>query len=239
MKKILSIIFLSIIFNSNAQQIKIDTILDFKNYTIAIKTTNTKIFPLKSDFEKRIDSITSKYGNSHIKSRSREQLFIEKYTTLVRKDSTRLFLKLDTGEWKLIELSTIADEYENTLDNFYENENLYLVRTQWGEGNGYKLVDKKDGIIIDTFGEPYFSKDGKFIISVNVDLVAGYTENGFEFFDRTNNKIETIGKFNPNNWGPEWGKYISDNKFIIKCYSLDNYLKQTDFFIELNFNKKR
>jgi hypothetical protein len=180
----------------------------------------------------------SKSDNSHVKARSREKLFMEKFDNLIKKDSTELYLKIDNKDkWKLIELSPSKGEYENTLYDFYKKENLYLVRTQWGEGNNYKIVNKTNGSITETFGEPVFAKNENFIMSLNVDLVAEYTENGFEFFKEKDEQIIKIGEYKPNNWGPEWAKEITENKFIVKCYSLDNFLNQNEFFIEINIKK--
>ena len=236
MRKIIITILISFLaLVSSAQQVKIDTIIKVDNFEITFKKVDTLVELVKSNFQKTIDYTVSKSDNSHIKSRLREKLFIERYDSLIKKDSTKLFLKIDKGEkWKLIELSTIKDEYENTLFDFYENENLYLVRTQWGEGNNYKIVNKTNGIIIETFGEPVFAKSENFIMSLNVDLVAEYTENGFEFFKKIDEEIVKIGEFKPNNWGPEWALEIAKNKFIIKCYSVDDYLNKNDFFMEIN-----
>ena len=234
-KKIITILISLLALISGAQEVKIDTIIKVENFKITFKKVDTLVEPVKSDFRKAIDDTVSKSDNSHLKSRMREKLYIDKYDSLIKKDSTKLFLKIDKGEkWKLIELSTIKDEYENTLFDFYEDENLYLVRTQWGEGNNYKIVNKTNGEIIETFGKPVFAKSENFIMSLNVDLVAEYTENGFEFFKKKDEEIVKIGEFKPNNWGPEWAIEITENKFIVKCYSVDNYLNKNDFFIEIN-----
>ncbi|NIJ46615.1 hypothetical protein FHR24_003105 [Wenyingzhuangia heitensis] len=237
MKTKLTLLLLFLLLKVNAQKIKIDTILNFENYTISINKIDSNLEREKSTFEIEMKDVLSKEDNMHRKSLLKETYLIKKNKNIAKKELGNLFLKTENNGWKKIELNPISEEIENVLDNVYLTENLYVVRTQWGEGNGYKLVNKINGEITDSFGEPRLNKEGNFIISFNVDLVAEYTENGFEFF--TNNKsINYIGKFNPKNWGAEWGVYTSENKFIFKCYSVDDYLNQNHFYIQAEIKKR-
>ncbi|MDO6804197.1 hypothetical protein Q4595_17250, partial [Wenyingzhuangia sp. 1_MG-2023] len=175
--------------------------------------------------------------NMHNKSIIKEKYLFEKYKGFAKKENKELFLKTDNKDWKPIKLNPNSEEIENLLFDIYLTENLYVVRTQWGEGNGFKLVNKLNGDITESFGEPCLNNKGNIIITYNTDLVAEYTETGFEFF--TNNKsIEYVGKFNPSNWGPEWGVHTIQDKFIFKCYSLDDYMNPEYFYIEVEIKKR-
>lgn len=217
--------------------IRIDTILNFKDKSIKIRKTNLKLDYEKSLFEKQIDSITSKEDNAHRQSLLREKILIKKFDSIVKKDLSGLYLKLNNS-WKLIELNPDSEEIENTFENYFVEENLYLVRTQWGEGNDYKLISKRTGKTFSTFGEPYFSKNMNYILSVNVDLVAEYTESGFEFFNIENSELSYLGNFKTKNWGPEWAKGITENKFLVKCIFMDENFDEKDFFVEIEIMKK-
>lgn len=214
--------------------IRIDTLLNFKDQSIQIRKTNLKLDYEKSLFEKQIDSITRTEDNAHRRSLLREEILIKKFDSIVKKDSTGLYLKLSNG-WKLIELNPNTEEIENTFENYFVEEDLFLVRTQWGEGNDYKLISKRNGKTFSTFGEPYFSKNNNFLLSVNVDLVAEYTESGFEFFKFENSELSYFGSFKTKNWGPLWAKGITENIFLVKCIFMDENFNEKDFYIEIEF----
>jgi hypothetical protein len=227
-----------IIIASSENGIKIDTLLSFdNNIQIRIKKTDLTASFKKSDFELKIDSTLKEIDNAHRWSIKKEKILIKKYDSLVRKDSIGLHLKIK-GKWKLIELHPEADEIEHTFDNYFVDENLFFIRTQWGEGNGYTLINKKTGKKYNTLGEPYFSKNKEFIVSTNVDLVAEYTETGFDFFKKVDENLLFLGTYKSINWGPQWAKGISNNTFIVKCHKYDEDYNISEFFIELEFIEK-
>ena len=143
---------------------------------------------------------------------------------------------MKNGNWKLIELNPDYEEADNTFEHYFKDFGFYSVRTQWGEGNGYKLVSDLNGQTTKIFGRPYFSANGEYIISVSVDLEARYSDNGFQLFKNDNGHLEFLGQFEPSEWGPITAKCTSKNRLILKNETFDfnnNEMNNVNFFTEL------
>ncbi|KAB1160469.1 hypothetical protein F7018_00915 [Tenacibaculum aiptasiae] len=219
---------------------KLDTILHFNNsYSIILK--NTDSIPITEYFLEIevLDSLTTLHNNSH-----RTALEIEKYLLNInkefaKKDSAGLHLKMTNNNWKLISLDPNTDETDNTFEHYFKDFGFYSVRTQWGEGNGYKLINDISGETTKLFGRPYFSENGKFLISVNSDIEAGYSNNGFQLFQNINGKLKNIGSYKPDGWGPFSAKWIDNSTVILKNKTIEfkneemNYL---NFYSQLKIN---
>ncbi|MTI29274.1 hypothetical protein E1171_00445 [Cytophagales bacterium RKSG123] len=143
----------------------------------------------------------------------------------VRKDENGVSLKMQNGNWKPITLDENKDEAGNTFEYYFKDFGFYSVRTQWGEGNGYKLINDSSGKITDLIGRPYFSPNGTFILAVNFDIEAGYSWNGFELFRNDNGQLKKLGIYEPDKWGPYAVKWIDNNRLILKNQTFDFILK--------------
>lgn len=196
---------------------KIDTTLIFKNaHIVNLKNTDSILISEYYLKNKIIDSLTSKYNNSHQKALEIEKHLLKENEKFVKKDSFGLHLKMKNGNWKLIDLKINSDESDNTFEYYFQEFGFYSVRTQWSEGNGYKLINDTDGKVTDLFGRPYFSINGNFLVSVNADIDAGYSRNGFQLFKNKNGEIENLGSYEPNGWGFISAKWIDSNNVIFR-----------------------
>ncbi|MDO6803921.1 hypothetical protein Q4595_15835 [Wenyingzhuangia sp. 1_MG-2023] len=65
MKTKITIIILFFFFRINAQKIKIDTLLNFENYTVSIKKINSNLKREKSNFEIELQDVLSKEDNMY------------------------------------------------------------------------------------------------------------------------------------------------------------------------------
>ena len=90
-----------------------------------------------------------------------------------------------------------------------------MLRVQFGEGNCWMLVNKKNGFKRYISGLPYISNDNKKIITVNTDLEAGYSFNGLELFSILTDSLRT--EFSKETeWGPTDVKWINENQVFLK-----------------------
>lgn len=219
---------------------KLDTILHFDNsYSIMLKNTDSISISEYFLEVEVLDSLTTLHKNSH-----RTALEIEKYLLNInkefaKKDSAGLHLKMTNNKWKLISLDPNTDETDNTFEHYFKDFGFYSVRTQWGEGNGYKLINDVNGETTNLFGRPYFSENGEFLISVNSDIEAGYSNNGFQLFKNINGKLKNIGSYKPNSWGPFSAKWVNNSTIILKNKTIefkDDEMNYLSFYSQLKIS---
>jgi len=217
---------------------KIDTILKL-NDKIQLSITNTDSINVPEYFIHKgtIDSLFKPYNNRHSESKVLEKYIIQRDIEIAKRDSSGLHVKLINGEWKVLTLDPLTDESDNTLEHFFKKHGFYNIRVQWGEGNGYKLVNYKNGIVTKLKGKPFFSPNGKYIITVNADIDAGYSYNGIQLFENKNGDIKEIGNYEPTDWGPLSAKWIDNNKLIVKNHTFTpantDGIDYHEFYIEI------
>lgn len=215
----------------------LDTTLIFlDNLQLTLKHTDSIFINEYYLNSKIIDSLTKPHDNRHIEALEIEKYLLKTYNNFAKRDTNGLYIKLQNGNWKLLTLDSMTDETDNTFEYYFENFGFYSIRVQWGEGNGYKLVNKLDGTETNLFGRPYFSPNGQLIISVNADIEAGYSSNGFQLFKNENGKLELLGNYQPSTWGPYIAKWTDNDKLVLKNQTLefkDGDMNYTDFFLEI------
>ena len=198
----------------------IDSILKLNNkIQLRIKNTDSINIPEYFIDNVTIDSLIKPHNNRHIESLEIEKYIIQKDKEIAKRDSSGLHVKLKNGEWKLLSIDPMTDESDNTLEHFFKDHGFYNIRVQWGEGNGYKLVNYKSGVVTKLKGKPFFSPNGEYIIAVNADVVAGYSYNGFQLLGNKDGIIKEIGKFEPMEWGPLSVKWIDNNNLTVKNHT--------------------
>ncbi len=167
--------------------------------------------------KKAYDSINSLYDNMHHLTREIENYIVKKYENKIfRRFETYIEIKLNNGEWLKVHANPIYDEYDDIFIKHYKSLNFVLLRTQWGEGNGYKLVNTETGKITRIYGMPYFSKDGTKMISIGSDLVANYSMNGIDIYNIEKGSIKKVFSIRPEYWGTNSALWIDDNSVILK-----------------------
>lgn len=223
------------------QKERIDTTLSFAGgHTVTLRETEDT-FSGEYFLEQRIiDSLSAPYNNRHLEARAIETYLSAHDQEYVRRDSSGLHVKLANGQWKLVTVDPSLDEADHTFEYFFEEYGFYSVRTQWGEGNGFTLVNFQNGDMTRVWGRPYFSPSGRYVITVSVDLEAHYSQNGFQLFRQKNGQLELLGSFEPEEWGPYSAKWIDDTTVLLKNEQMETYegeLEYVDFFREVKIDE--
>ena len=183
-----------------------------------------------------MDSLTEGHTNRYMEALEIEKHLLKTNSGRVRKDSNGLHLKMQNGDWMLVTVDSLTDEVFNTFEFYFRDPGFYSVRTQWYEGNGYKLICDRTGKITNLFGRPYFSPNGIYMIAVNADVDAGFSNNGFQLFRISNGYPEMLGFYEPESWGPYMVKWIDDHRLVMKnetVVSDEETMSYLDFYGEL------
>jgi len=216
----------------------LDTILIFDNINVTLKVTDS--VEIESYFlsNKIIDSISEIYSNSQDRTFVIESLTIPDFEDNVYKDSV-VFVKLSDGSWKKLVTDNSWDSADPTFEHFFEEFGYYSLRVEWSEGNGYRLVNYVTGEETSIFGRPYFSENGEYVISVNEDIVANYSMNGFELFSNDKGDLDLLANFDATAWGPEAAIWKDENTVILKCKTIQekgSAIQDLYFYCELSFS---
>ena len=224
--------------NKKGGQIRTDTLIEVTS-KLKLELNRTESVNINEYYldEIIVDSIDIHEGNRHSYALVVEKYKLKTQRDIIKRDSTGFYVKLINGKWKKLELNLEFDEIDHTFEYLFNKFGFYSIRVQCGEGNGYKLVNNENGDVIRILGRPYFSPNGKYILSVNSDLEAGYSGNGFELFENNEGVLKKIILFEPKNWGPYSAKWIDNNTVIMKNEGLEvknDSLLNSEFYIKMN-----
>jgi hypothetical protein len=217
--------------NSALCQIDKDTVVEYKNIIVEFLTTDSTTFPDYFTNQRTIDSISRNYDNFHLLALAIEKNQLDLFRPNIDTNGSSRIVILDNGEETMLSPNELHDEAAYTFEKLFRDKSLLLFRVQWFEGNNYFLLNTKSGEKTYTIGRVYFSLNGKYCISINDDIEASYSANGFQLFSiGENNSLEEIWEYSPN-WGPENIKWIDDNTLIAKGYYFhgENWEKKTIF----------
>lgn len=222
---ILSIIICHYSFGQHKRWVEpsqLDTVINISK-EVSIKLTPHKEVDYEEYFlsNHEIDSLTSPYGNFYQKSLAIEKNMVREYPDLIKREGNELSVKLKNGEWLSLENNVEFDEVGHSFEFYFKEFGFHSIRVQWGEGNGYKLVNTTSGEIINLIGRPYFSPNGKYLISLGNDIEAGYSINGFQLLRHEKGKITEIGRFQPSSWGCNSALWLSNDSLVLKNESIE------------------
>lgn len=208
----------------------IDTILTFQKITIQLSPSTSNDFDPYFLSNKLNNSLTKDIGNYHEKAMAIEGYQLKKFGSRVKREGNEIYLKLDNGQWFQLRTNPDFDEVAHAFEYYFEKLGFYSIRVQWGEGNGYKLVNSQTGQVTNLIGRPFFSPDGSLLVSLGNDIEAGYSINGFQMLANNSGIITELGKFTPATWGCESGKWLSNNRLILKNESIEYSNTSSNYF---------
>ncbi len=187
----------------------------------SVNVTSEEVDSIKIDgyYEDQLllDSLTNDILNQHNKYKVVEQHQIEKYQVPIKLDSLNRVITLKNG--KEFVLKPNYSKLEGGLSFIKPILNRYYVfRVQYYEGSGALLLDTETGNKTYVYGEKVFvSPDQKYFISINDDIEAGYSRNGFQLFEVDDQQnLTKIWKLDQLDWGPINIKWLDNDSFVVK-----------------------
>jgi len=223
--KISICIIFNLILSLSYSQIDKDTIIKHNNITIELTSTDSINFPDYYTNQKSIDSISMLYNNAHKLALAIEKNQLKLLNPKIKIDNKTRIITLDND--KIIKLipNNKIEEVEFTFDKIFKKQNQILFRVQWFEGNNYCLLNTQSGVKTSTIGRTFFNPENNYLISINDDLEANYSTNGFQLFSADkNNNLKEVWSYSPN-WAPTDIVWIDSNTLVAKGYLFDNEKK--------------
>jgi hypothetical protein len=197
-----------------------DTIILQGKVRVEISTNDTVYFPDYFEHQSQIDSLGELYDNAELYSLAVEKFLLGKSNPGISIEGTTRIVKLKNGKKIMLTPLDSLDEGTYTFEKAFKNNCFLLFRVQWFEGNNYFLINTETGEKTYTIGRVYFSKNNKYMISINDDIEAAYSDNGFQLFAIGRDKcLKEIWNYYPV-WAPEKIKWINDKSLIVKGYYL-------------------
>ncbi len=183
------------------------------NYVISFQDaksfTTTDIY---GDLKHRID-ITDSIGNSHDRAKKIQDYLQLKFSNYFITTDSTIILKLANGQLLTFPYWDSNKNEGYNFEHYFKEIDYYLLRVQWGEGNCWLMVNRKNGFKKYISGLPYIYKDK--ILTINTDLEAGYSFNGVELYTLKNDTLKK--EFSrETTWGPADVNWINDNQFLVK-----------------------
>jgi hypothetical protein len=195
--------------------------LDKRFYVNVSPTDSINISTPHKDKIKR-DSIADKYSNWGQRARALEKYLLDIENPGITRDKDDLIeIKLLNGQTIKLIPDTNREETDFSFENYFQELKLLLFRVQWGEGNNYAIIDFTNGKKTYIIGQPFFSPDKKFMVTINCDIEAQYSNNGFELFKVVNRDFKKIWSYDPTTWGPVDIKWIDNSTMTSKNHKLD------------------
>lgn len=168
-----------------------------------------------------LDSIGLDHKNMHFNALDIESYQLSQNQDHVRKRRDTLDILLPNGTWTSFPPDLMMEEADMNLERYDNQWGFYIVRIQWFEGNGYAIINDQTGEITRMNGRPFFSPDGKHIISVMEDVEATYSTNGLEMYEVVDGAVTQTGYLYPETWGPNFAKWTSDSTAVLRCGTYD------------------
>ncbi len=230
--------FCLIAFTSLGQQPK-DTTIYLKSGVIRIERCDSVTMPDYFEHQRQIDSIANQYDNSEERYRAIETFQIKKFNPPIKIQGRERIVRLQDGT-DIILVPDTANDLERTYAfvKEFRQYDFFLFRVQWFEGNNFFLLNTKTGEKTYTIGQVYFNHVGNFLLSINDDIEAGYSGNGFQLFTIGKGRtLSEIWKYDPS-WAPEQIKWVNDNTFIVRGYTFATGYKMIFFYKKITITLK-
>lgn len=107
-----------------------------------------------------------------------------------------------------------------------------MVYATYYESYDYLLIDNGSGAITHTWGLPVISPDGHHFVTVNKDLLAGFTSNGIQLY-KNKSSPKLLGEHLLDKWGSDDIKWVNNTTLVVKASVSDTIsenLEHTEYF---------
>lgn len=203
------------------------------NYMLYFSTTDSIPFPPYYTDQKIRDSFWRVFGNSHDAANAVENYLTKRLPEIFTADDSTLTLQLVGGKKLILPKCDEEDMRCYCFEGYFPEIDYILLYVQYYEGSAYALVNRKNGIIRQIQGKPYFSDNYKSFITVNVDMEANYSFNGIEYYTFTADSVVQQFVLGITNWGPAKAKWIDDKNIVLLQERMianpDTYYYATDY----------
>ncbi len=181
----------------------------------------------------KMEDICADVANSLDCARKVEDGQIKKYSSLVKRDGTKLTLKSE--DKTPIVLTDKDGAYYNFLD-YWSSIGYYLVLTHSYESFAYQLINAETEKSYSISGFPVLSPDQERIAAMSLDLEAGYLPNGIQIWQVKKKTLEMEYSINPTEWGPSDPAWSSPTsiKFKINTPQEDYSMSKEDAVLTKN-----
>lgn len=202
-------------------------------YVLYFKPADSITFsPYYTDQEIR-DSFWRVFGNSHDAANAVENYLKRELPGIFTSNDSTLTLQLVDGKKLVLPKCDEEEMRYYCFEGYFPEIDYILLYVQYYEGSAYALVNRKNGIIRQIHGTPYFSDNYKSFITVNVDMEANYSFNGIEYYTLTADSMLRQFELGITNWGPAKAKWINDKNIVLlqerMVASPDTYYYATDY----------
>lgn len=182
------------------------------NDLLSFRGAQATFSPYYPDHNKR-DSIRHHFDNDFQASLAVERYLEQAYDTLFRRLSDTLrFTASDQDHWQLIN----SDSQRYCVEHYFEAQRLFLVKIFYQIGNSYTLINAHNGQVVYLWGRPYFSPEGRSLVSINNDQKIQYGANGIQFFDMAGDSLVQRWELGLSNWGPRALSWLAEDSLIIQ-----------------------
>lgn len=173
----------------------------------------------------------SEYNNQYTKAfEGTEEEHLRQDAAKVRRQGSRLVFKCREGKEAILEnrLTDGEDHVEYKYLGQLQDQGYYVISANFYEWYNYFLINELNGDTTVMRGLPVLSPNGKWILSGNADLVAGFTENGYELYRITNDGLMLLGTRELITWGPEATYWKNDSELLVRRIVIDTLTPSTE-----------
>lgn len=177
--------------------------------------------------------LTDTLSNSHNRAQRIQEYLKKEFGDMFFTTDSFVVLRLSTGQTVPLPLWDSERDEGFTFEHYFNNIDYYLLRVQWGEGNCWMLVNRKNGFKKYISGRPYISKNKKSIVTINTDLEAGYSFNGIEYYSVNTDSL-TLEFSKQTEWGPADIQWLDDHSFLMRRahFHVDTVSHQQDNIVD-------
>lgn len=205
------------------------------NYILYFAPTDSIPFaPYYSD-QKIRDSFWRTFGNSHDAANAVEHYLKKKLPGIFTSNDSTITLQLADGK-KLALPKWDEEEMKGyCFEGYFPGIDYIILYVHYYEGSAYALVNRKNGFMREIWGTPYFANNHNSFITANVDMEAGYSFNGIEYYTLTTDSVVRQFVLGITNWGPNTAKWISGNSIVL---GKEDWIANADtFYYRTNYAK--
>lgn len=204
-----------------------DSVYQLTNYKLRVKEIDSLfIAPLYADQQSR-NEIYRKHDNSYEGAKAVEKYLEKSQSQHFKRKGGVLTLHLANGKTKHM-ADIVKDNEEDiwhTYENYFPEIESYLVFSQFYEGHGYVVVNRKTGKQTYSLGEIYPNPKTQSFIAINADLMAKYSANGLQLVEMRKGNYFTKLTIEGENWAPVAIKWMDAKNFIVKTTEIIDFEK--------------